>query len=133
MKIVFASTPGQEKEISDLVNYMYSHVFPAYFTDLEIQEFDRLQVLHATEQQFDDFSTLKDAFQVMAALQTIISILESSVLENKHSSIFRKNIATLKKYRIFFPFDLQQFIDAKNSKKHNVLSVYTKAANELLI
>lgn len=133
MKIVFASTPGQETEISELVRYMYSHVFPNYFTDQEIHEFKQLRILQISNGQFEDYSTLKDAFQVMAALQTIISILELSITEEEYSSIFKKNTVTLQSYGLFFPFDLQQFIAAKNIKRQSMLSVYTKAANELLI
>lgn len=134
MKIVFASTPGQEEEISELIRYMYSSVFPNYFTDYEIKEFDRLKILHATRQQIDDdFSTLKDAFQVMASLQTIISILESSKPRVELASLFKKNTEKLRNYGLFFPFDLQQFIDAKKIKRKSELSIYSKPVNELLI
>ncbi|XJZ28005.1 YhcU family protein [Bacillota bacterium Lsc_1132] len=133
MKIVFASTPGQEEEISELVKYMYSNVFPTYFTDQEIREFEQLKVLDTTRKHFDDFSTLKDAFQVMVSLQTIISILESAVLKAEQTRLFEKNSKTLQKYGLFFPFNLQRFIEAKNAKKLGRLSVYTKAANEMLI
>ena len=132
MKIVFASTPGQEEEISDLVQYMYSHVFPNFFTDQEIKEYERLQVLRVESEHLADFSTLKDAFQVMVSLQTIISILESAILKEEYSPLFEKNAAILQSYGLFFPFDLQHFIEAKLEKKHH-LSVYTTAVNQLLI
>lgn len=133
MKIVFASTPGQEEEISELVRYMYTHVFPNYFTDQEIKQFERLQILHTTKQKFEEFSTLRDAFGVMTALQTIVSILDTSIIDEEHAHLFKKNVATLKKYGLFFPFGLQEFIEAKAIVKQSGLSVYTKAANEMLI
>jgi hypothetical protein len=130
MRIVFASTPGQEEEISELVGYIYSNIFPLYFADDEIREFERLNVLHSPH--FEDFSTLKYAFQVMASLQTIISILEQPILDDEYSNVFDKNVENLQSFGIFFPFQLQQFMEAKNTKKC-IFSVYTKAANEMLI
>lgn len=132
MKIVFASIPSQEEEIDGLVRYIYSTVFPLYFSDEEIKEFMQLKVLHTSGQHFQDFSTLKDAFQVMTCLQTIISILEFPSLEDHYSSLFNKNVANLQEFGLFFPFEYDQFVEAKNLK-NSVFSIYTRAANELLI
>ncbi len=128
MKIVFASTPGQEEEICELVGYIYSNVFPLYFTDKEINEFEHLKVLHTP----DDFNTLRDAFQVMTSLQTVISILESPTLDEQYAALFNKNVSTLQEFGLFFPFEFEQFVEAKNMK-NSMFSIYTKAANELLV
>lgn len=128
VKIVFASTPGQEEEICGLVRYIYSSVFPLYFTDKEISEFEQLKVLHTPE----DFNTLKDAFQVMASMQTVISILESPALDEQYAVLFNKNVTTLQEFGLFFPFEFEQFVEAKNMK-NSMFSVYIKAANELLV
>ncbi|MFK9094122.1 YhcU family protein [Bacillus salipaludis] len=127
MKIVFASTPSQEEEINGLVRYIYSNIFPLYYSDEDICEFEQLKVLHTSE----DFSTLKDAFQVMTCIQTLISILESS-LEEQYEDVFNKNVSTLKDFGLFFPFEFEQFVDAKRLK-NTMLSIYTKADNELII
>jgi Family of unknown function (DUF5365) len=132
VKIVFASTPSQEEEINGLVRYIYTNVFPLYFTDDEISEFEELKVLHTTVKHFEDFSTLKDAFQVMASMQTLISILESTTLYDHYSSLFDKNVSNLQEFGLFFPFEFDQFVEAK-SMKNSMFSMYTKAANELLI
>nr|WP_263328465.1 YhcU family protein [Neobacillus sp. Marseille-Q6967] len=128
MKIVFASTPSQEQEICGLVRYIYSTVFPLYFTDEEINEFEQIKVLQTPE----DFNTLGDAFQVMASMQTVISILESSTLCEQYETLFNKNVSNLQEFGLFFPFEFEQFLQAKNIKS-NVFSIYTKAANELLV
>jgi benzoyl-CoA reductase/2-hydroxyglutaryl-CoA dehydratase subunit BcrC/BadD/HgdB len=128
VKIVFASTPGQEEEICGLVRYIYSTVFPLYFTDKEISEFEQLKVLHTP----DDFNTLKDAFQVMASMQTVISILESPTLDEQYAILFNKNVSNLQEFGLFFPFEYEQFVEAKNMK-NSMFSVYIKAANELLV
>jgi hypothetical protein len=130
VKIVFASTPSQEEEINGLVRYIYSNVFPIYFTDEEIREFEQIKVLQTN--QYHDYSTLKDAFLVMASMQTVIAILESPSPDEQYADIFNKNVSNLQEYGLFFPFELEQFIQAKNLKS-NYFSVYTKAANELLI
>lgn len=132
MKVVFASTPSQEEKISELVRYIYTNVFPLYFTDEEINEFERLNILHSSVHHFEDINTLKDAFQVMASLQTLISILECTILDEQYAAIFNKNVLNLQEFGIFFPFEFEQFVEAKNFK-NSVFSVYAKAANELLI
>jgi hypothetical protein len=128
VKIVFAPTPGQEEEICGLVSYIYSSVFPLYFTDEEISEFDQLKVLHTPE----DFNTLKDAFQVMASMQTVISILESPSLDEQYAALFNRNVSTLQEYGLFFPFGFEQFVEAR-TMKNSIFSIYIKAANEVLI
>jgi hypothetical protein len=132
VKIVFASIPSQEEEINELVRHIYSNVFPNYFSDNEIKEFQQINVLHTPTHYFNDINTLKEAFQVMTSLQTIISILEMAELSDCYSVLFSKNVSSLLKFGLFFPFDLEQFVEAK-SKKICLFSIYTKAANELLI
>ena len=128
MKIVFASTPSQEEEINELVRYIYSNIFPLYFSDEEICKFEQLGILHPTE----DFSTLKDAFQVMTCIQTLISILESSPLDEQYAALYNKNVDTLEEFGLSFPFDFEQFLSVKGMR-HSMLSIYTKADNELII
>ncbi|WP_066316586.1 YhcU family protein [Bacillus sp. FJAT-29814] len=132
MKIVFASTPGQEEEICELVRYIYSNIFPLYFSDDDIDQFQQLEILHTSEQQLQEFGTLRDAFQVMASIQTLISILESPLLDDQYEALFNKNVATLEEFGLVFPFAYAQFVEAKNMK-NTILSMYTKADNELLI
>ena len=45
MKVVFASTPEQRIKIKKLIKQLYSEVFPNYFTDKEIQEFKKQNIL----------------------------------------------------------------------------------------
>jgi hypothetical protein len=132
VKIVFASTPGQEEEISELVQYIYSNVFPLYFADEEIREFERLGILSTYYDHYEDFSTLKYAFQVMASLQTVISVLELPNLDREYTCLFNKNVENLEKFGLSFPFHYEQFRVAKNMKKC-IFIVYKKAANEMLI
>lgn len=133
VKVVFASTPDQEEKILELTQYFYSNVFPDYFTDKDIVEFERMNVLHISQTQFEEFSTLGEAFHVIASLQTLISILEYSNLEEeKYQAVFKKNVNKLEEYGISFPFDYKQFLDAKEIKTEH-LSTYTKAANHILI
>ncbi len=133
MKIVFASTPSQEQEISQLVRYIYSNIFPLYFTDKEIYQFERLKVLYTSKQHFAEFSTLKDAFQVMTCIQTLISILEMTQLEEQYLDLFNKNAANLNEYGMYFPFEFEHFIGKKKWFNSTMLSMYSIADNELLI
>ncbi|PLR77559.1 hypothetical protein CU633_10205 [Bacillus sp. V3-13] len=132
MKVVFASTPGQEEKIRELISYFYSSVFPLYFSDEDIKDFERSKILHTTARHFEYFSTLKEACQVIVCLQTLISILELSVQEEKYQALFYKNATILNEFSLYFPLTYGQFFEAR-SMKNNVFSIYSKAANELLI
>jgi hypothetical protein len=88
--------------------------------------------LQTSSHYLNDINTLNEGFQVMTSLQTIISILELPELDDRYSVKFNKNVLNLRKYELFFPFEFEQFIEAKN-KKNSFFSVYKKAANELLV
>jgi len=132
VKVVYASTPDQEQKIIELIRKFYSNIFPLYFPDKEIKEFERMQVLHTSRSNFEYFGTLKEAYQVIVSLQTIIFILEASNLGEKYEVIFDKNVQTLQEFNIFFPFELNNFYGEK-ILGDEMISVYTKAENELLI
>ncbi|MBS4171803.1 DUF5365 family protein [Bacillus sp. FJAT-49736] len=134
MKVVFASTQQQIEKIKELADYMYSFIFPFYYADDDIDNFKKIKVLQTSKHHFEYFSTLKEAYQVIASLQTIISILEYKLnhpMDTKYEEIFNHNVAVLEEYDIFFPFYYSQFIVDVNGKV--TLSIYKKAANELLI
>ncbi|MDV2687740.1 DUF5365 family protein, partial [Alkalihalophilus lindianensis] len=69
---------------------------------------------------------------VMTSIQTIISILESSQLNEQYADLFNRNVAYLNDFGLFFPFEFEQFADPKNIN-NMMLSIYSKADNELLI
>ena len=134
MKVVFASTQEQEEKIHELADFMYSSIFPNYYDDDEIAKFKKLKVLHTSKRHFEYFSTLKEAYQVITSLQTIISILEYKLkhpLDKTYEDIFNHNVAILSEYNVFFPFYYYQF--KADIKTKFSLSIYKKAANELLI
>lgn len=133
LKIVFASTPGQVEKIEELVQYFYSNVLPLYFTDEDIMEFEKYKVLRTTKEQFENFDTLGDAFRVITSLQTIISILESRNLSERYSPLFHKNAKILSEFGIYFPFQFKQFHQELPEQQVDYISMYSKAANSLLV
>jgi len=128
MKVAYASTPAQEEQINELIQTFYTSIFPDFFSDDEINKFSRLNVLRLTEEQAYMLSTLKNSYQVIAALQTIISIVESADEIEQYQHLFEKNVEILDEFELFFPFRLDNF-----SKKDKSLSIYAEAANEHLI
>ena len=132
MKVVFASTPEQRVKIKELTKQLYSDVFPNYFTDKQIKEFEKEKILQFTSNQFEQLDTLKDAYQVIACLQTLILILETDNLDDQYMETYYKNISILEEYGVQFPFEYNQFTDSKVVKDQHI-SIYTKVANELLI
>ncbi|UQD51267.1 hypothetical protein C0971_03990 [Bacillus methanolicus] len=131
MKVVYASTPEQEQKIKELVDYFYSSVFPIYFSDEDIMEFNRLKVLHTSTRHFEYFGTLKEAYQVIASLQTLISILETSQSKEKYYSLFVKNASILEEFDIYFPFTFSQFSETR-SLRGSLFNSYVKEANNFV-
>jgi hypothetical protein len=131
VKIVFASTPGQEMKVQELVEYFYAHIFPRYFADEEIWQFEKQGVLKPMR-TFDGLDTLKDGFQIITCLQTIISILEAADTQCEYEAIFDKNASMLEEMGLHFPFTFSDFSEASGTKVE-MLSIYTPAANQYLI
>jgi hypothetical protein len=132
VKVVFASTESQEEKIKELIDHFYSDIFPTYFTDGDIQKYERLKVLNTSKSHFEQFGTLKDAYQVIASLQTLIAILETETLDGQYMDTFYKNVSILKEYGLYFPFEYEQF-EASKLAKADEISIYTKPANQMLI
>jgi hypothetical protein len=131
VKIVFAATPEQAEKVRELVENVYSNIFPVYFTDREINEFERHNVLRASTRHYETFDTLKDAYKVITSLQTIISILELYEPKNEYQPIFDKNVSMLNEQDLYFPFSFDQF-KANWNINSDMLSIYSSAANEWL-
>ncbi|MDQ0273628.1 DUF5365 family protein [Cytobacillus purgationiresistens] len=129
MKVVFASTAEQEQQIGELVERMYSDIFPLYFSDDAIKEFEGLNVLKTTQEYF---GTLKEAYQVMSGLQTILLILEEEKLKIEHETIFNRNVQILDEFKISFPFTFDHFY-GDQSFKNSQVSMYCKANNGYLL
>lgn len=132
MKIVIASTPGQEEKVMELVRDIYANIFPRYFSDDEIKRFIRQKVLKPSTTHFKGFDTLGDAYKVITCLQTIISILEMYEPQDEYKCIFDKNASMLTEMGMYFPFSFGQFKNATVFKSE-ILSMYSNAANEILI
>jgi hypothetical protein len=132
VKVVYASTPEQVEKIQELIQIFYTDVFPLYFTDEEIIEFEQLNVLQLSESSFDYFGTLKDAYQVITSLQTLCHILEGSHFNHHYEPLFYKNVETLNEFGLSFPFRFENFSISKHLKAEN-LSVYSRADNQMLV
>ncbi len=102
MKVVFASTPEQVTKIMELTEQIYSDVFPIYFSDKQIQEFEKRNILQFTSNDFQQLDTLKDAYQVIASLQTLIHILQSADV-HQYMDTYYKNISILEEFGIYVP------------------------------
>ncbi|WP_230980872.1 DUF5365 family protein [Rossellomorea arthrocnemi] len=131
VKVLLASTHEQEDKIQELIQYMYCTIFPDYFTDDEIEQFDDMEVLHTTTRNIEYFGTLKEAFQVISSLQTLISIVESGSKEEVYEEMFYHNAGILQSFGMFFPLSYDQFTEESDCR-HN-LSIYSRADNQLLV
>lgn len=132
MKVVYASTPDQIEKIKELVGYFYSNIFPHYFSDRDIRSFDQSKVLDLQANDFEVYNTLKESFQVITSLNTLIVILESSRMDAKHETLFYKNVSVLNDCGLSFPFEFSQFNRRIKSGREQ-LSVYKQPINTFII
>ena len=131
MKILLASTEEQEETIQELVKYVYCTIFPRYFTDDEIEQFENLEVLHTDAVHTKYNGTLKEAFQVISSLQTLISLIETETTKSGYEEMYDHNLCILQSFNLFFPFELDHFRKSYNCQ--DKLSLYMKPANQLLV
>jgi hypothetical protein len=132
LKIVYAATKEQEEYINCLINYIYSNIFPHYFDDEKIVEFENLGVLSLHGEHISYNGTMKEAFQIISSLQSLIAIIESlepNYIREHHRKLFQRNIRLLGRYGISFPFLIDQFVN----RRKEVLSIYSHPANQWLI
>lgn len=135
MKVLFASTKDQEEKIIESIDYLYREILPRYYDDEKITEFKKMGVLAFGEHHLENLGTLKEAYQVIASLQTISVILEQKIYQSlgKHyEEIFERNVAILKQFNISFPFHFSQF-DYTKKLTIESFSMFKRAANEMLI
>lgn len=134
MKVVVASTDEQENHIAELVDQLYTEIFPRFFPDREIMEFKEQKVLQpqASDQVYN--STLKDAFQIISSLQALIAVLDlihDCKHEKEYEEMFDRNSSNLNEYGYFFPLSFSQFKNADSQE--GKFSQFIKPANNLII
>jgi hypothetical protein len=132
LRVVYAATKEQEEYISSLVHYFYSDIFPRYFDDDEIMEFERLEVLSLQGESSTYNGTMKEAFQIISSLQSLITIIEcveSNGVCDEYRNLFERNIHLLRQYDIMFPFTIEQF----SQKRAFIFSIYSLPKNNWLM
>jgi histidinol phosphatase-like PHP family hydrolase len=132
MEIVCASTKEQEEYINYLVNYFYTNIFPYYFDDEQIQAFENLQILSLKGEYVTYNGTMKEAFQIISSLQSLITVIEyvgKSGDCKRYRDLFERNIELLRRYGIAFPFTIEQFMN----KRHYPCSMYLPSQSSWLM
>ncbi|QGQ44421.1 DUF5365 family protein [Metabacillus sediminilitoris] len=134
MKVVVASTEEQERHIDELVEQIYTEIFPKFFPDQEIKSLKGQKVLQpqAADQMYN--GTLKDAFQIISSLQVVISVLnhiDHCKDERKYREMFERNSCHLNEYGYFFPFSFSQFKNAESQEGE--FSQFIKPANDWVV
>jgi Family of unknown function (DUF5365) len=134
VKVVVASTEEQERHIDELVEEIYTEIFPRFFPDNEITKLKSQKVLQplAADQMYN--GTLKDAFHIISSLQAVISVLnhiDHCKHENKYQEMFEHNSSNLNEYGYFFPFSFSQFKNAESQE--GTFSQFIKPANNWVV
>lgn len=130
MKVVVASTEEQVEKLNELIQYVYTSIFPRFFTDEEIKEYISLEILHFPREKDNRLYTLETAFRAITSLEVIISIIEG-VPSSDPSDLFEKNANILKESGLSFPFSYQSFLT--RNEMRDLCSQFIKPANEYLV
>ncbi|WP_042349921.1 DUF5365 family protein [Bacillus massiliigorillae] len=112
MKIVFSSTDEQEQEIETILFNLRSTILPSYILSQDLDKYNEMGLL-----QFSNYSnkyngTLREAYQLMTALQTVATIIDyvsKSVECQQYEDLFNRNAQIINNFGLFFPFTLQCF------------------------
>ncbi len=62
LKMMYAATPEQEHYMQYLLNYFYTDVFPYYFDDEQIRQFEEWGILSLDHEHVAYNGTMKEAF-----------------------------------------------------------------------
>lgn len=128
MKVVVASTDEQLEKLNELIQHVYSSVFPCYFTNQEIQEYIQLDILQFPKEKDSKLYTLDVAFRAITSLEVIINILENP-LSCEHEHLFDKNVKILEESGLSFPFTYSNFLKKYDSE----CILFAKPANQYLV
>ncbi|BBW97355.1 YhcU family protein [Geobacillus sp. FSL W8-0032] len=129
MKMMYAVTPEQENYMHYLLNYFYSGIFPYYFDDEQIRQFEEWGILSLDHERVTYNGTMKEAFHIISALQSLITVIEWIGERGKcepYEWLFVRNQTILARYGITFPFQANQFA----KKRAFPCSQYVPAASE---
>ncbi|KIP21891.1 hypothetical protein JV16_01091 [Anoxybacillus ayderensis] len=125
MKTVYVATEEQKQYIQSLIEQFYTCIFPKYFTDHEIETFQSLGILQFQSSTYD--GTLKEAFEIISALQSLQAIIEFASLHgvSYYNQLFQRNVEQLVRHGISFPLTPEHF----SHEKDHYVSIYMKPAH----
>lgn len=121
VKIVFSSTVEQDEEIDQLIKNLRESVLPSYVSGEEWNQYEKMGLLQFAQHGNLYNGTLREAYQLMTALQTVTDLIHivstgNFKVEENYFEIFQKNSNKLNYFGLFFPFDLHFFLQDKKRK-----------------
>ncbi|MTH53454.1 hypothetical protein GKZ89_08490 [Bacillus mangrovi] len=133
MKIVQASTNEQEQYIEELVEELYYEVFPLYLSEEKISQLESESALKPSEEARIYNGTLKEAFEIMSSLQTLIAVLKNrdQTEQQKYIGLYSRNLEILNSYGYHLPLELPDFFHESGLQRS--FNKYGRAANRYLI
>lgn len=133
MKIVAASTEEQEKHIEELIQQMYTEVFSIYLSNHQVKERYEITIPKLSEASHY-YGTLKEAFQIISSLQTLIALMEhlnGTKNIEKYKKMYERNVRTLEYYGLQFPLSFDELV--KVTSTEDLIPRHMKPANQWLI
>ncbi len=140
VKIVYSSTHEQEEEITALLSYVHANILPRYLSDKEIQCYKKMGMLQHPNQGPYYYGTLKEAYQIMTCLQTIISIIErkevgTNIDDEALEELYVRNTKQLEIFGVYIPILYSQYSSLHTTEKgkEEAFYLFSEPANSMLI
>lgn len=136
MKIVFAATTEQEEVIEQLISNLRSNILPMCVSEMDLKTYTEMGLLQFSRHSHLYNGTLREAYQVMTALQTIIFIIEAvnddpEVAIIQYLDLYMNNVSIITNFGLFFPFQLCSFQKKGISKEF--IPLYSQSINQLIM
>lgn len=133
LKIVFSSTEEQNREIETALFHLRSTILPSYITSQDLDKYDEMGLLQFSIYENKYNGTLKEAYQLMTALQVIATIIEhvsQSLDYSQYEELFKRNAQIINNFGLFFPFTLQCF--RKRIQTKDCVFTFSEAQNQMI-
>ena len=96
------------------MEYFYTSIFPNYFSEEDVTKFEKMNFLNVLGKN-ELNGTLKESYQIISSLETLIFLIESNGLEkNKYQQMYERNVQILEELGLSFPFSHEQFLNQRD-------------------
>lgn len=135
MKIAYASMAEQQEEIEDLLDALRCDILPMYLTVEELDAYVEMGLLQFNDHNTQYNGTLREAYQLMTALHTLITIigLVNRCTEQElgqYRNLYDRNVHIINQFGLFFPIVMDRF--RMQEDEHESEMLFLSPTNRIL-